>query len=223
VTSVVAPVGLAGPSQPAGAPAVVAPIAPAAPVAVPAPAIANTPLLSTIPATATTSVPALTPSPAAMPPAPPAPGVPPPPLADGQGFGYLVGTGYIELPLQARTKSAANVPIAEIAAPAPVTLSTPPESRARRRLRSVIDRGYRYDFLDARDEPDADTVGPVPQRYAASDRGSGPLGFAGTEPKGIGQASGLSTVAGDEFGGGPRMPMLPGSWNPETSEEDDPS
>ena len=47
----------------------------------------------------------------------------------------------------------------------------------------------------------------------ASERGAGPLGFAGTairEP--VLQAAGLTMLAGDEFGGGPRMPMMPGTW-----------
>jgi hypothetical protein len=29
------------------------------------------------------------------------------------------------------------------------------------------------------------------------------------------QASGLATLADDGFGGGPTMPMLPGTWSPD--------
>jgi PPE-repeat protein len=47
----------------------------------------------------------------------------------------------------------------------------------------------------------------------ASDRGAGPLGFAGTVSKGSGQAAGLATLPSDEFGGGPSMPMLPNTWD----------
>lgn len=51
----------------------------------------------------------------------------------------------------------------------------------------------------------------------ASDQSAGPLGFAGTAAKAdAGQAAGLATLADDSFGGGPRMPMMPGSWRPET-------
>jgi PPE-repeat protein len=40
------------------------------------------------------------------------------------------------------------------------------------------------------------------------------LGFAGTVDKEtISEAAGLTTLADDHFGGGPRMPMLPGSWS----------
>ena len=47
---------------------------------------------------------------------------------------------------------------------------------------------------------------------AASDRGAGPLGFSGTVSKGSEQAAGLATLHGDEFGAGPTMPMVPGTW-----------
>jgi PPE-repeat protein len=50
----------------------------------------------------------------------------------------------------------------------------------------------------------------------ASDRGAGSLGFAGTAAKKAGaEAAGLTTLAGHEFGGGPRTPMLPGTWDPD--------
>lgn len=48
---------------------------------------------------------------------------------------------------------------------------------------------------------------------AAADRGAGTLGFAGTVPTETRPtAAGLTTLADDAFGGGPRMPMLPGTW-----------
>jgi PPE-repeat protein len=55
---------------------------------------------------------------------------------------------------------------------------------------------------------------------ATSDHGAGPLGFAGTVRKGaVAQATGLTTLADDEFGGGPKMPMLPGTWNADQAGE----
>ena len=49
---------------------------------------------------------------------------------------------------------------------------------------------------------------------AASGSGAGPLGFAGTAAQRRGlQAAGLAKLAGDEFGSGPRMPMVPGTWD----------
>jgi PPE-repeat protein len=50
----------------------------------------------------------------------------------------------------------------------------------------------------------------------ASDIGAGPMGFAGTVRKeATEQAAGLATLNGNEFGGGPKMPMMPGSWGAE--------
>lgn len=58
-------------------------------------------------------------------------------------------------------------------------------------------------------------VGPDWGGTAASDRGAGPLGFAGTVTMGATQAAGLAALAGDEFGSGPAMPMLPNTWDRE--------
>jgi PPE-repeat protein len=53
----------------------------------------------------------------------------------------------------------------------------------------------------------------------ASDRGAGPLGFAGTVTKqAAAQAAGLTTLSGDGFGSGPTMPMVPGTWNTQAEE-----
>jgi PPE-repeat protein len=65
-------------------------------------------------------------------------------------------------------------------------------------------------------EVDPDWAGPRGEEpvasTAASDRGAGPLGFAGTSSRGAEQAAGLATLHGDEFGAGPTMPMVPGTW-----------
>jgi PPE-repeat protein len=54
----------------------------------------------------------------------------------------------------------------------------------------------------------------VESDYAASENGAGTLGFAGTVHKDrVLAAAGLTKLAGDEFGGGPRMPMVPGTWD----------
>jgi PPE-repeat protein len=34
----------------------------------------------------------------------------------------------------------------------------------------------------------------------------------------VAQAAGLTTLAGGDFGGGPTMPMVPGTWNAEAEE-----
>ena len=76
-------------------------------------------------------------------------------------------------------------------------------------------RGFRYEFL----ESDAG-AGPEPaaETSTASGQGAGPLGFAGTGRRAAADATGLATLAGDEFGGGPSVPMVPRTW--ETDEVD---
>jgi PPE-repeat protein len=72
-------------------------------------------------------------------------------------------------------------------------------------------RGYRYEFVDPEwdvDEGPALDLAPT----VASDRGAGAVGFAGTARHEAAAAAGLATLAGDEFGGGPTVPMVPGTW-----------
>jgi PPE-repeat protein len=79
-------------------------------------------------------------------------------------------------------------------------------------------REYGDEFLDM----DSD-IGVPPDYEAeelvsavASGNGAGNLGFAGTAPKHTAvSAAGLAKLAGDEFGGGPRVPMVPGTWDHE--------
>jgi hypothetical protein len=80
-------------------------------------------------------------------------------------------------------------------------------------------RGYRYEFLDAEPETGADrTPGsehPAAETSTASARGAGLLGFAGAARGLTGptaEAAGLAALAGGEFGGGPRTPMVPRTW-----------
>ena len=74
----------------------------------------------------------------------------------------------------------------------------------------MLGRGYEY--MDV--EPESDT------RAVATDSGAGPLGFTGTaSSETAAQAGGLATLVDDEFGGGPRMPMLPNTWDREELQE----
>jgi PPE-repeat protein len=73
----------------------------------------------------------------------------------------------------------------------------------------MIGRGYEYMDLDP--EP---TVVP-------SERGGGALGFPGTAAKETNTAAtGLATLSDDEFGGGPRMPMMPSTWDTDSPPQD---
>lgn len=133
----------------------------------------------------------------------------------GTGFGPTMGG-----------RGGVKAPAATIAAAAAVPGRS--EARARRRRRAAM-RDYGDEFLGM----DSD-VG-VPPDYGSADEeerlasamasgsGAGRLGFAGTAHKDADlQAAGLSKLAGDEFGGGPRMPMVPGTWDQDTEGPSEP-
>lgn len=92
----------------------------------------------------------------------------------------------------------AAAPLAAAAGP-----EEPGERRRRQRARAqTIGRGYGYMDL----EP--------------SETGWGRLGFAGTAAGGSGTAAaGLATLADDEFGSGPRMPLVPGTWDADPAQD----
>lgn len=69
-------------------------------------------------------------------------------------------------------------------------------------------RGDEFMSIDV----DAD-CDPNPSPIIASECGSGRMGFAGIAPKETTTAAGLTTLSAAEFGVGPRIPMLPGSWD----------
>jgi PPE-repeat protein len=197
----------------AQAPAAAAPLpqAPSAPVITSAPVVSAPAAAAPTPSSAPTSAPAPAPTPA------PATAAPPPPagiesaaypyLAGGPGIGF--GTG-----MSSGAQRKAPEPDSAAAAAAAAAAARE-QSRARRRRRAAMrghQPGYRYEFLDSDDE--AGPSAAEPAATAASDRGAGALGFAGTVRKGAAEAAGLATLAGDEFGGGPPVPMLPGTWQP---------
>jgi PPE-repeat protein len=82
----------------------------------------------------------------------------------------------------------------------------------RRRQAKVKQLGRGYEYPDLEPEP---TVTP-------SDRGAGPLGFAGTaSTQAATTAAGLATLSDDGFGGSPRMPMMPSTWCSDSSDVGD--
>ncbi len=123
-------------------------------------------------------------------------------LVGGPGIGTGAGMG------SGAQRKAPEPDAAAAAASAAASVSE--RQRARRRRQATMKDHYRgYEYMDL--EPDD---GPItdPGWSVASDRGAGSLGFAGTAPAENTEATGLVTLAGDEFGNGPSMPMLPGSW-----------
>ncbi|ODR17700.1 hypothetical protein BHQ23_25550 [Mycobacterium gordonae] len=80
-----------------------------------------------------------------------------------------------------------------------------------RRQQGEPQRGYADEFADM--TPDSAT-GPE-----VSEQGAGPLGFTGTVRKEGVRPAGLITLAGDPFGSGPTLPMIPTTWDAEPPEE----
>ena len=214
---------LAGLSQPAVAPALasVAAVPAVLPVTGMAPAaVGSAVTLGTPPAPSTAPAPAPAPTASTVassaPPAPPAAvgaGFVPPYALGPPGIGF--GSG-LSASAGSNAKRKAPEPDAAVAATAAAVRD---QARARRRRRAK-QRGYGDEFADMDVEVDPDWGAPPGEEpvasTVASDRGAGTLGFAGTVSKGSAQAAGLTTLSGNEFGGGPRMPMLPNTWNPET-------
>jgi PPE-repeat protein len=204
--------GLAAIPQPVVVPA-------PAPAAPPAPLPAALPLLGQTPIAAPSVAPAA-PTPA---PAPTASTVvsaapaPTPPGAPGPGFfpPYVVGPPRIGLGtgMSASASSAAKrkAPEPDSAVAAAVAAARG-ASRAKRRQRAR-QRNYGDEFMDMNVDVNPDWGGPPADNGPqASERGGGALGFAGTARR-AGAAAGLTTLAGDEFGGGPAVPMMPGTWD----------
>ena len=222
--SPVVAVGLAGLAGLAAPPA--PPLAPAlAPVAAPGvlPPVGVTSIAA--PAAAPAPPPSSAPTPSAPPaPAGPAP-TPPPAAAGGVGFfpPYAVGPPGIGSGsgMSSSASSSAKRKAPEPGTAALVAAATAREAaRSRRRQRQLArQRGYGDEFMDMNVDVDPDwgtPPGKAPVASSmASDRGAGNRGFTGTAAKETAtQAMGLTTLASDEFGSGPRMPMVPGTWDP---------
>ena len=94
----------------------------------------------------------------------------------------------------------------EIPAAAPPAQERTPGGRRRQSKVKQLGRGYEY--MDLEPEP---TVTP-------SGQGAGPLGFAGTASKHAATtAAGLATLSDDDFGGSPRIPMMPSTWGSDSA------
>ncbi|MFP1154640.1 PPE domain-containing protein [Mycobacterium sherrisii] len=208
--------GLTGMAAPASGPAPAALPQPAgvgvqAPVVSPAPAAA--PMSPTSPVAPATSV-ASTPAPVASAMAPPAtPPIPPAPVTGAEGFGYMVGVLGLGMESKAQTQTRSGVRATRPAAsPTGLVASQQAQRPSRRRPRSVVDPGYRYEFIEADEGCDA-VASASPSRCLPSDSGGSTQGFTGTLPKPEVRAAGLNPLSGKESGDGAGMPMLPQSWD----------
>jgi PPE-repeat protein len=217
--------GLAG-IQPAAA---VAPAPAQAPVAAAPsvlPLVGSTPIGA--PAAAPATAPASAPAPTASTVASPAATPPAPPAAGGAGFlpPYAVGPPGIgfgsEMSTNASARSSAKKKTPESDAAASGAAAR--ERTQPRRRRRTKQREFGDEFSDMNIDVDPDWGAcagkPPATSTVASDRGAGLLGFAGTVAKDGGHAAGLTALSGDEFGGGPKTPMLPNTWDPEAVDGD---
>ncbi|MEE6178780.1 PPE family protein [Mycobacterium sp. 050134] len=198
--------GLAALPQP-----VVAPAVPLAPPPV-LPAVAMAPTLTSVagvaPSPPSAPSPSGPPAPAGPAPTPPPAGAGPaaffPPYAVGPpgiGFGSGMSAG-------ASAGAKRKAPEAEAAAAA-AAASAREAARARRRQRQR-QRDHADEFADMNVEVDPDWSAPDDR---ASDSGAGMLGFTGTaREQRVAGAVGLTTLAADDLGAGPRSPMLPSTW-----------
>lgn len=127
------------------------------------------------------------------------------------GFGYAVAAPGDWGPAVGPTvggRSGMKAPAATIPAAA-AAVPNRAAARAKRRRRTEL-RDYGDEFLDMNS---GTALGPDPGAQA-SEQGAGVLGFAGTTHKEAAlQAAGLTALSGDDYGGGPRMPLVPGTWD----------
>jgi len=195
-------------------------------------AAAPTPTTPSVPATSSAPVVSAAPAPGAPSSAPasapaatsataPASGAPsPPPVGvEGAAYPYLVGGPTVGASTGMSTGAQRKAPEPDIAAAAAAAgASASEKERGRRRRRAKL-RGYGHEFMDmnVHVEPDwgAPRGGEFAASTAASGQSAGAMGFAGTARTEAGiSAAGLTALAGDEFGDGPVVPMVPGTWEP---------
>jgi hypothetical protein len=195
--------------------------------AAPVPQAPGVPVTGSSPVVTVASAPGTAPSaaptaPAAVPAAAPAPAAPPPPPAgiEGAAYPYLVGPGAgLSSSISSSASSGAKKKASEPEAAAAAAPAAGEQARARRRRRAK-QHGYGDEFMDLNVQVEPDWGGPPGEESTvASGQSAGTLGFAGTALKEATQAAGLATLAGDEFGGGPSLPMVPHTWDPDTAPE----
>ncbi|EHB55652.1 PPE protein [Mycolicibacterium rhodesiae JS60] len=154
--------------------------------------------------------------------APAAPAASAAPVPAAQGIFYAVGAADPDGdPGPTLTEGSGSKALVPEAAPAAAALSSvqAKERAKRRRAQRVKDRGHRDEYMDL-DSDVGPPSEPAPQpSTSSSDRGAGPIGFAGTEPRTRGvTAAGLTELATDT-GEGPTMPMLPTTWDSNPDDE----
>lgn len=165
----------------------------------------------------------LTPAAATAPGAPAAAFAPQPVAGVGmEGYAYLAGgmTPIARKAFGASTRTKAPEPCDAEAAASTAPAQQQPRSQRRRRAKlEKVGRGFEYADL----EPDTDhdpsrSCNEQRVAAAASDRVARNGGFAGTgHRQTTTAASGLTTLGDNAFSGGPRVPMIPGTWGADSA------
>ncbi|MGO4447209.1 PPE family protein [Mycobacterium sp. 2YAF39] len=111
--------------------------------------------------------------------------------------------------------------VAASAAAAAAASSLAKRKARRRRAQPIHQRQYADAFMDYEPDPEDGAPEEPRSRMRASERGAGTIGFAGAATTSeTAQATGLTELSGDSFGGGPKEPMLPGDWDQEGGTRD---
>lgn len=202
--------GLAGIQPPAGAAAEALPAA--EPGLVPSAGSGSTTVSGTTAAPA-----AATPASISAPTTSAAPASPPPPVPPAGGSPgffppYVIGpAGAVgQTSAKARRYAVKKAPSPDDAfEEASAAAQHRDRARARRRRRTR-DEADEFLYLRAHSTSRPDPGGDTATR--ASDRSTGELGFAGAQAKPGMAATGLTALAGDGFGNGPTIPLLPDGW-----------
>ncbi len=227
--AVTLPAGAAGGLASLTALAAIQPETPLAPVSqapsLPAATVSTPVIAASAAAPAPSSAPASAPATASAT-APPTAAPPPPTGVTGAAYPYLVGGPTVGGSTGISSGAQRKAPEPDsAAAAASAAASAREQQRARRRRRATVKDRYRgYEFMDlelgngAETDPFADPV-TYSAASVASGRTAGRLGFAGTVRGDADMAAaGLTTLAGGEFGGGPSIPMVPGTWEADERE-----
>jgi PPE-repeat protein len=122
-----------------------------------------------------------------------------------QGYLYMIGVLSSTARRAANQAAQAKHPQPAGGIEIPAATAVPKKAPSARKRRLTVERvGRGHEYMDLEPDP---TVSP-------STHGSGPLGFAGTATKvSTDAATGFATLAEDDFGGSPRMPMMPSTWD----------
>lgn len=193
--------GMAGLAGLAGLPAALPPVPP--PPMTPPLALTPTPAPSPPPSPPSPSP--MTANPVTVTPTPPGPPPPTPagpPLGTMEALNYMVGGLTAEARHATSARARRKTPdVQPEENPETAPLPAEQEETARRRKVRVQQLGRGHKYMDL--EPEV----------TASDRGTGPLGFANTAPTQTGaKPTGLAAIAGQSSTSTVTEPMMPGTW-----------